>query len=89
MIDRYKYLDLLPCNTYELKSMGYQDLIFSKPASICGLSLSSLSLSGSSGINLNPTEYAIAMANEAKKARYPAPDPTQMLPFKPVRNARN
>lgn len=25
MIDRYKFLDLLPCSTTELKSLGYQD----------------------------------------------------------------
>ena len=26
MIDRYKYLDLLPCTSNELKAMGYKDL---------------------------------------------------------------
>jgi len=25
MIDRYRYLDLLPCNANELKAMGYKD----------------------------------------------------------------
>jgi hypothetical protein len=40
-----------------------------------------------SNMSLSPSEYAIAAANELIKARYPQPDITQMLPFKPVRNA--
>lgn len=25
MVDRYRYLDLLPCNSYELKAIGFKD----------------------------------------------------------------
>ena len=32
-------------------------------------------------------ELEQAAANEIKKSKYPVPDITQMLPFKPIRNA--
>ena len=38
-------------------------------------------------MNLTQSEFAAVAANEIKKAKYPVPDTTQMLPFKPVRNA--
>jgi len=39
---------------------------------------------GHLNVGLSPSEIA---AHELKKAKYPKPDTTQMLPFKPVRNA--
>ncbi len=46
------------------------------------MNLSTLFLNNAS---LLQAEQAIATVNEIKKAKYPVPDVTQMLPFKPVR----
>ncbi len=78
LIDRYKYMDLLPCSQNELKSIGYKDI----PAKQSSQSNTLLT-----NMNLTQAEYAAVAANEIKRAKFPVPDITQMLPFKPVRNA--
>lgn len=86
MIDRYKFLDLLPCSFNELKSMGYKNIpttLESKAKSV----KSNLSTLFSS--NIIQKELAIVAANEIKRSKFPVPDVTQMLPFKPIRNTRN
>jgi cleavage stimulation factor subunit 3 len=91
IIDRYKYLDLLPCNTAELKSMGYKDFKTS-------VSLSAASVMSASSLQSQPSKLStttnvntlgeMTEANLIKsKIKYPIPDEQQMLPFKPVRNA--
>jgi hypothetical protein len=113
MIDRYKYLDLLPAGVNELRSMGYKDI----PAQITStnipglgsapnvnqnnlnlnganklaslVNISSLSSMFSSNVSLSQAELVVAAANEIKKHKYPVPDVSQMLPFKPIRNACN
>ena len=99
MIDRYRYLDLLPSSINELKSMGYKDIpdLHSVNGS-SGLgtgnggianslvSISNLSSIFSSNISLSQAEIAVVAANEIRRMSVPVPDVTQMLPFKPVRN---
>lgn len=79
LIDRYKYLDLLPCTLNELKSIGYKDI----PTAQSSV-LNQLSLFSNNGIS---SEFTNMAANEIKKSKFPQPDITQMLPFKPVRNS--
>jgi cleavage stimulation factor subunit 3 len=80
MVDRYKYFDLLPCNQNELKAIGYKDIPVKMPSVALGQQ------SNSNNVSSNPTEYSLSAANEARKAKYPVPDTSQMLPYKPVRN---
>jgi len=86
MIDRYKFLDLLPCSFNELKSMGYKNIpttVESKAKNV-KTNLSTLFSS-----NIIQKELAIVAANEIKRSKFPVPDVTQMLPFKPIRNTCN
>ena len=112
MIDRYKYLDLLPASANELRSMGYKDIPTQPVSAIPGLgttananqtnlnvngsnklasliNISSLSSIFSTNVSLSQAELVVVDANEIKKHKYPVPDVSQMLPFKPVRNACN
>jgi hypothetical protein len=118
MIDRYRYLDLLPCNFNELKSAGYRSFVQANtqmsssqqtnninnptmnnnisvplnialnqsgnkmPSITAILNLSTLFLNNAS---LVQAEQAIATVNEIKKSKFPVPDTSQMLPYKPVR----
>jgi cleavage stimulation factor subunit 3 len=83
MIDRYKFLDLLPCSFNELKSMGYKNIptTLELKAKSVKSNLSALFSS-----NIIQKELAIVAANEIKRSKFPVPDVTQMLPFKPIRN---
>lgn len=76
MVDRYKYFDLLPCNQNELKAIGYKDI----PAK-----LQSMGQQNAANLAAQGSE-SYSAANDAKKAKYPVPDTSQMLPYKPVRN---
>ena len=101
LIDRYKYLDLLPCGQSELKAIGYKDIPIKQATSLSQTSnfafinyllysnfnKNQLSKAMLSNLNLNSSDYENSAMNELKKAKYPNPDITQMLPFKPVRNA--
>lgn len=79
MVDRYKYFDLLPCNQNELKAIGYKDIPVKMPSITTGQQITNNSI-------CLPTEFAYSAVNEVKKSKYPSPDPSQMLPYKPVRN---
>lgn len=83
MIDRYRYMDLLPCNFNELRSIGYRYIAPNQKASSGKLNLNTLF---SSNGPMTSTDQNLTNVNEAKKAKYPTPDITQMLPFKPVRS---
>lgn len=80
LIDRYKYMDILPCTQNELKSIGYKDIPSKQSASLNQTMIFS-------NKNLTQREFEMVEVNEIKKSKYPIPDVTQMLPFKPVRNA--
>jgi cleavage stimulation factor subunit 3 len=85
IIDRYKFLDLLPCSSTELKSMGYKEI-----KSQVSLSSSNATLNTQNQQKLiNSPLTELNELNTIKlKTMYPLPDEMQMLPFKPVRNAR-
>ncbi|KAK7107878.1 cleavage stimulation factor subunit 3-like [Littorina saxatilis] len=74
LIDRYKYLDLMPCSDSELRAIGYLALIKQNvvqlPASL-----------GASAA-LHTTDMKV-LPQFAKRPRFPKPDIEQMLPFKP------
>lgn len=88
MIDRYKYLDLLPCNTNELKAMGYKNVRGQLTSSVQAATMANLSAIFSNNVSISQAELAAVAANELKRANYPVPDISQMMPFKPVRNIR-
>ena len=99
MIDRYRYLDLLPSTLNELKSMGYKDLPdpqtnlatneWNSSLKLPSLvSISNLSSIFSNNISLSQNDLAAVAANEIRRVSVPVPDVTQMLPFKPIRNPR-
>lgn len=85
MIDRYTFLDLLPCSVAELKSIGYIDTSASATASVP--QSKSFNSAASSTAPQSNAELLYAAAVAKKKAKFPSPDEMQMLPFKPVRNA--
>jgi cleavage stimulation factor subunit 3 len=74
LIDRYKFLNLLPCSIEELKLLGYKD----------SLSInSSLSLSNNSTIN---GTALLEQAARDRRALLPRPDVKHLMPFRPTRN---
>ncbi|XP_071941961.1 cleavage stimulation factor subunit 3-like isoform X2 [Antedon mediterranea] len=75
LIDRYRYLDLYPCTSSELKALGYRDLI--KRSAITQVTTHHKNPDASS------SERTEELTDERKKPEYPKPDLAQMLPFKP------
>ncbi|XP_071113458.1 cleavage stimulation factor subunit 3-like [Haliotis cracherodii] len=71
LIDRYKYLDLLPCSERELESLGYWDLAKHHVVQ--------MPLSGVKKVmrHMNSDD------EDSRRPHYPKPDVEQMLPFKP------
>lgn len=88
MIDRYRYMDLLPCNVVELKSMGYKNITGHLTSSIQANTMANLSAIFSNNVSISQADLATAAANEFKRSKLPTPDISQMMPFKPVRNIR-
>ncbi|EDO40717.1 predicted protein [Nematostella vectensis] len=72
LVDRYRFLDLLPCSPMELKIMGYT-----------GPSRHVTSISTAQSSTDNPLEEV----KEEKTVRFPLPDTSQMTPFKPTAGA--
>ncbi len=94
MIDRYKYFDLLPCSSLELKAMGYLETasVVTPPVSLKQLSpngnggtvsMFNTMLDGSTGAG-DPASGAVAQ--RASKKALPVPDVNQMIPFKPTKS---
>jgi cleavage stimulation factor subunit 3 len=75
LVDRYKFLNLLPCSVDELKQLGYREVTsthehvssMNKPASI---------------ISANPSE---TIARD-RRIRLPRPDIKHLMPYEPTRN---
>ncbi|KAI0232191.1 Cleavage stimulation factor subunit 3 [Lamellibrachia satsuma] len=68
LIDRYRYFDLMPCSSTELKALGYKDI----------------SGKYSVGPTLSESDESLPKDNsKPKQPKYPMPDISQMLPFKP------
>jgi len=71
VIDRYRFLSLLPCTPDELRAIGYQDLTRPKPKP--GIS-APVTVPTSSNGTTNP---------HVDQDNFPRPDFSQMVPFKP------
>ncbi|RUS90701.1 hypothetical protein EGW08_001505 [Elysia chlorotica] len=72
LIDRYKFLGLLPCADNELKAIGYWDLVKHHVLQLPSVNAKQVL----SHVSLDQEE-------KAKRPLFPAPDVDQMLPFKP------
>ncbi|XP_005107016.1 cleavage stimulation factor subunit 3 [Aplysia californica] len=72
LIDRYKFLGLLPCADNELRAIGYWDLVKHHLVQLPATSAKQALLATQDD-----------ESEKAKRPRYPQPDVEQMLPFKP------
>ncbi|KAM4720775.1 cleavage stimulation factor subunit 3 isoform 1-T1 [Rhinophrynus dorsalis] len=71
LVDRYKFMDLYPCSTSELKALGYKDVSRAKLAALIPEQVVTPSI-------------APSMKDEVdRKPEYPKPDTSQMIPFQP------
>jgi len=80
LVDRYRFLDLLPCEPIELRSLGYDVSRLSRLLS------SSLPPSLTNGASL-PNDKSISSSSRGKKDGFLRPDVRQMIPFKPIHPA--
>eukprot|EP00057_Strongylocentrotus_purpuratus_P032520 XP_787925.3 PREDICTED: cleavage stimulation factor subunit 3 [Strongylocentrotus purpuratus] len=76
LVDRYRYLDLFPCNPSELKALGYKDLRQSNRA--LQILINPVHTEHSQG-----TEEGAEAAGESKQEEICRPSLDQMLPFRP------
>jgi cleavage stimulation factor subunit 3 len=72
IVDRYKFLDLFPCTTSELRSIGYTEV---------------LSVSSQSAKMLLPMAPEEVSHEEEEEEKIVRPDFSQMIPFKPKPDA--
>ncbi|CAF3778055.1 unnamed protein product [Rotaria magnacalcarata] len=78
LVDRYKFLNLLPCSNDELKLLGYKD--------VSNINLSSTSTSLlTNGSVVNGTAL-LEQAAKDRRAILPRPDIKHLMPFRPTRN---
>ncbi|CAF1144036.1 unnamed protein product [Adineta ricciae] len=78
LIDRYKFLNLLPCSTDELKFLGYNDT-----------SQANLSATNPTLVNNGSTMHSMRLLERAardRRAVLPRPDIKHMMPYRPTRN---
>lgn len=79
LVDRYKFLNLYPCTTSELKAIGYRSVASSTSSTGLPTSLSVVPT-----IKKEPgTQGADDDDDMGAKSAYPKPDTRQMIPFKP------
>lgn len=93
LIDRYRFLDLLPCSDSELKSLGYRELArFQLAGSARGYDELFGGLMGGHGSVPSALTAGVGIggglgdgsgSSGDKRPSYPQPDVSQMLPFKP------
>ncbi|KAG9338136.1 hypothetical protein JZ751_027108 [Albula glossodonta] len=75
LVDRYKFMDLYPCSSSELKALGYKDVSRAKLAALIP--------------EVVVTPSAPTLKDEVdRKPEYPKPDTNQMIPFQPRHLAR-
>jgi len=84
VIDRYKYMSLLPLTPSELRSIGYTSL--SLPSSSSSLTFTNKPSSNSSAVTNGAAGVGAAAA--VGEQGVPRPDTSQMVPFKPKVNWR-
>ncbi|ALC49674.1 su-f- [Drosophila busckii] len=73
LVDRYKFLDLYPCTSTELKSIGYAENV--------GIILNKTTAINATGVNCQSNGDAEADGEATQPL--PRPDFTQMIPYKP------
>ncbi len=78
LIDRYKFLSLLPCSNDELKLLGYKETLNTN------LSLTNTPLLSNGSIT-NGTAL-LEQAARDRRAMLPRPDIKHLMPFRPTRN---
>ncbi|VDP79559.1 unnamed protein product [Echinostoma caproni] len=94
LIDRYRFLDLLPCSDSELRSLGYRELARFQLSGlgknhdellsgVVGSLAGALSGIGTGGVSADGTGGGGASGSGEQRPAYPQPDISQMLPFKP------
>uniref|UniRef100_A0A2K6EXP2 Cleavage stimulation factor subunit 3 n=1 Tax=Propithecus coquereli TaxID=379532 RepID=A0A2K6EXP2_PROCO len=71
LVDRYKFMDLYPCSTSELKALGYKDVSRAKLAAIIPDPV------------VAPSIVPVLKDEVDRKPEYPKPDTQQMIPFQP------
>lgn len=80
LVDRYRFLSLLPCSTEELKLLGYTENPSTQSSSISSSSLAMLNGSTNNGTAL------LEQASRDRRALLPRPDVKHMMPYRPTRN---
>lgn len=89
LVDRYKFLDLYPCTSVELKSIGYSD-VSSFPTRPTVIVPGCKKLIKSFSIHLQQTGLftpkTSTVENEEIVCQLPRPDFSQMIPYKPKSN---
>jgi cleavage stimulation factor subunit 3 len=75
LVDRYKFMDLMPCTPAELKSIGYE---------VKALSSGSGITNGFSNSNNRSNGDASIRSSDSPKKKAIKPDVRQMIPFKPA-----
>ena len=73
LIDRYKFLNLLPCSNEELKLLGYRDTTSSNSSTV------------TNGTTVNGTVLLEQVARD-RRVSLPRPDIHHLMPFRPTRN---
>lgn len=100
LVDRYKFMDLYPCSTSELKALGYKVqipltclLLLLLPLPLTDFLLCFQDVSRAKLAALLPETVAAPSVPTLKdevdrKPEYPKPDTNQMIPFQPRHLAR-
>ncbi|UJR14715.1 hypothetical protein I4U23_001708 [Adineta vaga] len=78
IIDRYKFLNLLPCSTDDLKLLGYNDNVSTN-------SFLTTTIIANSSTAVNSTALLEQVARD-RRAFLPRPDIKHLMPFRPTRN---
>ncbi|KAM9014940.1 cleavage stimulation factor subunit 3 isoform 1-T1 [Guaruba guarouba] len=71
LVDRYKFMDLYPCSTSELKALGYKDVSRAKLSAVIPDPV------------VAPSIVPVLKDEVDRKPEYPKPDTQQMIPFQP------
>jgi len=75
-VDRYRFLNLFPCTSPELRSIGYNEVTNTVSKTMHNSTQRSAVIDGLDDLDNRPNEK-----------RFPLPDISQMVPYKPKLNA--
>lgn len=100
LVDRYKFMDLYPCSTSELKALGYKvqttlthliflfSLLFLSDFVLCLQDVSRAKLAAMLPEAVVAPSAPTLKDEADRKPEYPKPDTNQMIPFQPRHLAR-